>query len=110
MAPVLDRDETKVYADMAYTSKNNRKLLKDHAIKDGLLHKKRKRKELTKPLKILNKINARIRAGIERTFAHLKTILGYRKARNKGWDKNQIHLDLLATAYKLKRSLRVAIG
>ena len=110
LAPVLDGDETKVYADMAYTSKKNRKLLKDHGIKDGLLHKKPKRKELAEPLKVLNKINARTRAGIERTFAHLKTILGYRKARNKGWGKNQIHLDLLATAYKLKRSLRMAIG
>lgn len=109
-APLLDGDETKAYADKAYGSKKNRKLLKEHGIKDGLLHKKPKGKELADPLKLLNKINARIRAGIERTFAHLKTVLGYRTARYKGWDKNQTHLDLLAIAYNLKRIVRLAIG
>lgn len=108
LAPVLDGSETKVYADKAYSSKRNRKLLKEHEIKDGVLHKKPKGKELSPCLMALNKINARIRATVERTFAHLKTIFGYRFARYKGWDKNQIHLDLLAISYNLKRSLRLA--
>jgi IS5 family transposase len=107
---VLEGRETKVYADKAYGSKKNRKLLKDHGIKDGLLHKKPKGKSLEDSLKTLNKINAQIRATIERTFAHLKTLFHYRRARYKGWDKNQVHLDLLAISYNLKRSLRLAIG
>lgn len=110
LAPVLDGSETKVYADKAYGSAQNRKLLKDHGIKDGLLHKKPKGKKLEESLTNLNKINARIRSTIERTFAHLKTLFGYRKARYKGWDKNQVHLDLLAISYNLKRSVKLAIG
>ena len=84
--------------------------MKDHGIKDGLLHKKPKGKKLEESLTNLNKINARIRSAIERTFAHLKMLFGYRKARYKGWDKNQVHLDLLAISYNLKRSVKLAIG
>lgn len=61
-------------------------------------------------LKSLNKINGRIRSTIERTFAHLKTIFGYREARYKGWAKNQVQLDLLSISYNLKRSLRLVAG
>jgi IS5 family transposase len=107
---VLDGTETKVYADKAYPSKDNRKLLFEHRIESGLLYKKPKGKELSGFLKFLNKIHSRIRANIERTFAHLKTLFGYRKARYKGWDKNQVHLDLLAVAYNLKRGFKLAIG
>lgn len=107
---LLDGDETKVYADKAYSSKQHRKLLKDHGIKDGILHKKPKGKEMQEFLKSLNKINGRIRSTIERTFAHLKTIFGYREARYKGWVKNQVQLDLLSISYNLKRSLRLVTG
>ena len=107
---LLDGSETKVYADKAYSSKKHRKLLKDHGIKDGLLHKKPKGKMMDESLKALNKINAGIRSTIERTFAHLKTLFGYREARYKGWKKNQVHLDFLSIAYNLKRSSRLITG
>ena len=107
---LLDGSETKVYADKAYSSKKHRKLLQDHGIKDGILHKKPKGKEMQEFLKSLNKINGRIRSTIERTFAHLKTIFGYREARYKGWAKNQVQLDLLSISYNLKRSLRLVAG
>ncbi len=66
--------------------------------------------ELDPHLKALNKIHSRIRSAGERTFAHLKDIFGLRSARYKGWDKNQVHLDLLAIAYNLKRSIRMIPG
>lgn len=72
LTPVLDGREAKVYADKAYNSKKNHRLLKNHGIKDSLLHKKQKGKRLEESLKVLNKINTQIRATIERTFAYLK--------------------------------------
>lgn len=107
---LLDETTTKVYADKAYPSKARRQRLKDHGIKDGILHKKQKGQPLDPHLKALNKINSRIRSTVERTFAHLKDIFGYRVTRYKGWDKNQVHLDLLAIAYNLKRSTRLITG
>lgn len=51
LAPVLDGNETKVYAGKAYASRKNRILLKEHGIKDGLLHKKPKGKPGSKKFK-----------------------------------------------------------
>jgi Transposase and inactivated derivatives, IS5 family len=107
---LLDEETTKVYADKAYPSQARRQRLKDYGIKDGILYKKPKGAELDPYLKALNKIHSRIRGTIERTFAHLKDIFGMRMARYKGWDKNQVHLDLLAIAYNLKRSTRLLPG
>ena len=107
---LLDETTTKVYADKAYPSTARRKQLKTYGIKDGILHKKPKGKPLDPHLKTLNKIHSRIRSTVERTFAHLKGIFGLRMARYKGWDKNQVHLDLLAIAYNLKRSTRLLPG
>ena len=107
---LLDETTTKVYADKAYPSKARREQLKIYGIKDGILHKKPKGKPLDPHLKTLNKIHSRIRSTVERTFAHLKGIFGLRMARYKGWDKNQVHLDLLAIAYNLKRSTRLLPG
>lgn len=47
LAPVLDGTGIKVYADKAYSSKENRNLLRTHGIKDGILHKKPKGKEMS---------------------------------------------------------------
>ena len=47
---------------------------------------------------------------VERFLKNLKTLFGYRKAKYTGWIKNQVHLDLLAIAYNLKRSSRLARG
>ena len=112
LAPVLDGTETKiyVYADKAYSSKENRNLLRTHGIKDGILHRKSKGKEMSEAVKLLNKLNSRIRMGVERTFAHLKALFGYRKTRYTGWIKNQVHLDLLGIPYNLKRCSQLAIG
>lgn len=107
---LLDEDTTKAYADKAYPSKDRRQRLKDAGIKDGILYKKPKGKPLDPHLQHLNKIHSRIRSTIERTFAHLKDIFGLRTARYIGWDKNQVHLDLLPIAYNLKRSIRLIPG
>lgn len=74
------------------------------------MHKKPKGKEMSEAVKVLNKLNSRIRMGVERAFAHLKTLFGYRKSKYTGWIKNQVHLDLLAIAYNLKRCSKLAIG
>jgi len=48
---LLDETTMKVYADKAYPSKARRQRLKDHGIKNGILHKKSKGKTLRSPSK-----------------------------------------------------------
>lgn len=101
---VVTGEETAVYADKAYDSQKIRSQLKQVGIKDRILRKKPKGKGLGRWQKALNKGYSRIRCGVERVFAHWKVQHGYTKARYRGWDKNQLHLDLLCMAYNMKRA------
>ncbi len=104
---LLSGDEAIVYADKAYDAGKHRKLLADHGIKDGILHKRVAHKALEPWKRQLNTLYAPIRQRVERTFAHLKGILGLARARYKTWAKNQVHFDLAAIAYNLKRALKL---
>jgi len=99
--------EDAVYADKAYDSRAIRDSLGKHGIKARILRRKPRGKELS-PLKAkLNKAYGKIRASVERVFAHFKGQHGYICARYRGWDKNQAHLDLLCIAYNLKRTASI---
>lgn len=100
-------EEKAVYADKAYDSKQIRDQLKDHGIKDRILRKKPKGKEMSSRQKLMNRAYSKIRCGVERVFAHWKMQHGYIQARYRGWDKNQLHLDLLCVAYNLKRAASI---
>ena len=54
-----------------------------------------------------NRTKGRIRAHIERIFAHLKTWQNYRRVRYLGLAKNQLELTLKAVAYNLKRMANI---
>jgi len=61
----------------------------------------------------LNKFWSKTRGGIERIFGHWKTGMGLDRSRYKGWERHQVHFDLIAIAYNLRRSvslLRNATG
>jgi IS5 family transposase len=104
---VITGEEKSVYADKAYDSKKIRKVLKEAHIKDRILIKKPKGKDFSKLQKWRNKMYSRIRCGVERVFAHWDIQHGYGKARYRGWDKNQLHLNLLCMAYNLKRAVSI---
>jgi IS5 family transposase len=100
-------EEKAVYADKAYDSKQIRDQLKDNGITDRILRKKPKGKEMSNRQKFMNRAYSKIRCGVERVFAHWKVQHGYVQARYLGWDKNQLHLDLLCMAYNLKRAVSI---
>ena len=89
-------EEKAVYADKAYDSKEIADTLSSAGIKNRILRKKPKGKELKPRVKLLNRLYSKIRCGCERVFAHFKGQHGYVRARYRGWDKNQVHLDLYA--------------
>ena len=106
-ASLLEGDETIVYADKAYDSKHNRHVLSERQTESGILYKARRHKPLLHWQVQANKLYSKTRHHVERVFAHLKCHYGYRRYRYKGWAANQVHLDLLAIAYNLKRALTI---
>jgi IS5 family transposase len=102
---LLDGDESAVYADKAYGSKENRDLLKENGTKDKLMHKGKKGSKQPWWDVMLNKIWGKTRGGIERIFAHWKTGMGLGRSRYKGWARHQVHFDLIAMAYNLRRAI-----
>ncbi|MGQ2906895.1 MAG: transposase [Aliihoeflea sp.] len=51
---------------------------------------------------------APIRAEVEGVFATLKRWFGWNRVRYRGLAKNESHLHLAATAYNMKRALKLA--
>lgn len=104
---LLDGSESAVYADKAYGSQKNRKLLQKHGIKDCLMYKQHGKKKQPNWQIQLNKLWSRTRNTVERTFAHWKTVMGVTKCRYIGEKKNQDHFTFLALTYNLMRATRL---
>lgn len=101
-------DEAAVYADRGYAKRARRQWLKSQGIKARIMHKtwgggppltlwQKRHNQLIKP----------VRAAVEGVFATLKRWYGYRQVRYRGLAKNNAHIFLLATAYNMKRSLKL---
>ena len=104
---LLDGSETAVYADKAYGSAKNRKLLEDHGIDDRLMYKKQKAKQQPHWQTWLNKIWGRTRGTVERVFGHWKTVLGVTRCRYVGQQKVQDHMAFVALTYNLMRATKL---
>lgn len=104
---LLTGQESLVMADKAYDSDKRRKLLMKHGIEDQIMYKKKKGKQQPRWQLELNKLWSKKRGRIESIFGIMKECMGLRRARYKGWDKQQVHFDLFAMAYNLKRTLSI---
>ena len=104
---LLDGSETAVYADKAYGSAKNRKLLADHGIEDHLMYKKQKVKKQPSWQVWLNKLWGRTRTAVERVFGHWKAVLGVRRCRYVGVQKVQDHMTFVALTYNLMRATKL---
>lgn len=104
---LLDGSERAVYADKAYGSRKNRKLLKEYGIKDHLMYKKKKGKKQPNWQVQLNKVWGRTRSTVERVFAHWKTGLKVTRCRYVGMQKVQDHMTFLALTYNLMRATKL---
>jgi transposase, IS5 family len=67
-------------ADKGYSSSKNRELLKEKKIKDGIMHKAQKNKELTPRQKLINKLISKQRYIVEQGFGTLKRKFKFERA------------------------------
>ena len=102
-AVVTPPDSGAVYADRGYDSQANRAWLQERNIADGILKKGARYVKLSEADRQDNQMKGKIRAQIERIFAHWKQWQHYRRVRYLGLVKNQLELTLKAVAYNLKR-------
>lgn len=104
---IAPADTQAVYADKAYDTKANQAWLREHGIENGMEKKGAHHIKLSDADRENNRTKRRVRAHIERIFAHLKTWQHYRRVRYLGLAKNQLELTLKAVAYNLKRLVRI---
>jgi len=96
-----------IYGDKAYDTKANQTWLQQHGIQNGIAKKGAHHIKLTEADRRANRCKGRMRAQIERIFAHLKQWQHYRRVRYLGLARNQLELTLKAVAYNLKRLVRI---
>jgi len=97
--------KSRVYADKGYTSLANRKLVKGHKCKDGIMNRAYRNRPLTERERKRNKLISKKRGIVERTFGTLKLHYGLARASYLGTAKVTGELLLSSLAYNLKRAL-----
>jgi IS5 family transposase len=100
---VLSGDEKWAFADKAYDSEKNHKILEEQNIRNGILIKGTRKRKLIGIEKMCNKILSKLRCPVERIFGTLKRSYRYTRARYLGLRKNNLQLTLMSMAYNLRR-------
>jgi transposase, IS5 family len=101
---LVQGDEEAVYADKAYDSEARRAGLRARGIEPRIMHEARRNRPL-KPWQVaFNEAAAPIRAGVERLFATVKRVYGYRRVRYLGLARNDVQLQALCAAINLRRA------
>jgi IS5 family transposase len=102
-------DEQAVYADKAYAKRARNAWLKSLGIKPRIMHKSwGGGPKVRASQKRHNALISKIRAEVEGVFATLKRWLGFDQVRYRGLARNSAHLNLVALAYNMRRSLKLA--
>jgi IS5 family transposase len=102
-------DEQAVYADKAYAKRARNAWLTSLGIKPRIMHKSWGGGPKLRPSqKRHNALISKIRAEVEGVFATLKRWMGFAEVRYRGLAKNAAHLNLVALAYNMTRSLKLA--
>jgi IS5 family transposase len=102
-------DERAVYADKAYAARARSARLKAVGIKPRIMHKSwGGGPPLSHWQKRHNALIAPVRAEVEGVFATLKRWMGLARVRYRGLPRNHSHFHLAATAYNMKRALKLA--
>jgi IS5 family transposase len=102
-------DEAALYADKGYAKQARRAWLRSLGIKPRIMHKSwGGGPPLTRWQRRHNALIAPVRAEVEGVFATLKRWMGFGRVRYRGLPKNASHASLLALAYNMTRSLKLA--
>lgn len=103
MGYVISGDEQWAFADKAYDSAKNHKILEEKKIKNGILMKGTRKRKLSSEEKMCNKILTKFRSPVERIFGTLKRSYNYTRSRYLGMRKNSLQLTMMSMAYNLRR-------
>jgi IS5 family transposase len=96
-------DEKSVWADKAYACKARSARLRAAGIKDRIMRRGNKHHPLPERAVRRNTAIGRRRGAVERVFAELKEVFGWRRVRYFGLARNSTHFELLCTALNLRR-------
>lgn len=97
-------DEKAVYADKAYCKHTRRRELKARGIKDRIMHRANKHQPQLPRWKLArNRLIARRRAAVERTFGIWKRAYGYTRVRYFSLAANALELQMKCFAFNLRR-------
>ena len=107
---LLSGDESAVYADRAYESKERRQRLSRQGIKDRIMHRSHKhQRELPYWQRRRNELIEPIRRAVEKVFGTWKRSYGYRRVRYRGLERNGVEMLFKAMAYNLRRADRITV-
>ena len=101
---------TSVLADKGYASKDNRKMLKEKKLKDGIMHKAYKNKPLTELQKMINREISKYRYVVERGFGTLKRQFKFTKASYATTRKVQAQFTFKAICANLLKGINLAMN
>lgn len=103
LGQVISGDERWAFADKAYDSEKNHKILQDKNIENGILMKGTCARKLSGVEKMCNRVLSKLRCPVERVFGTLKRSYRYSRARYLGLKKNSLQLTMMSMAYNLRR-------
>lgn len=103
LGQVISGDELWAFADKAYDSAKNHKILQEKNVENGILMKGTRKRKLSKVEKMCNRILSKLRCPVERVFGTLKRSYRYNRARYLGLRKNSLQLTIMSMAYNLRR-------
>ena len=101
---LIESEQTAVYADSAYSSRERRGRLAEKGVTDRIVHKRvRGQDELSAAQKRHNTACSKVRAFVEHPRAWMVK-MGYTCARYRGLTRNALDFALMSIAYNFKRS------
>ena len=95
----------RIYADKAYTSKENRNILKSKGFRDGIMEKSTRGHPLSFWQKIKNKLISKKRFIVEQGFGTLKRRFRFSRASYKGKDKVEAQFRFKAICFNLIKAV-----
>jgi IS5 family transposase len=103
LGQVISGDEDWAFADKAYDSAKNEKILLEKNVKNGILMKGTSKRKLSRIEKMCNRVLSNLRSPVERVFGTLKRTYRYNRARYLSLRKNRLQLTITSMAYNIRR-------
>lgn len=96
--------KTMVLADKGYCSENNRAILKDRDLADGIMLRAARNRSLTPEAVARNRLISKLRYGVEQCFGTLKRRYRFGRARYLGRAKTELEFYLNAMAFNIRKA------